>query len=440
MCTKVITNLCLHAELLRPMALPWTIGLVILPIAMLIVWQVNTMESGIKQRLTADLGHRNQRANASEQVLGNTTVSGPQHSPATNLGPGNPATNASDQRLVNMTQSGAQQHSPAAANLNPTNQPTNQQTNASDQLLALLTFKTHLPHRLLVIVAEHYRKMCGSFPSQLQTLLTSVEKDTTIVGLEAWLPSTLREIYNVHGGGVDATQLPPLHKHPFDLSVHSDRLDVPVFVAHNPKNPELVKRMTARMAFVGLSFEWIDFGNLSTVVERAPWIEKHVSREPFNMTASGFDYHLLATFTAFEFIERVSKSPLQSAVYLETDAVPVFGFRIKLNTFLRQLHGIVYDIAWLGTCFNLDAQTPPQQFVSPNVAFVPSTRCFNAVILTQAGARKIMGAGASTNAAYFAVDHIFNALIKDIPLQVAWAHEPLIYEESKIPLSNKFTC
>jgi hypothetical protein len=92
------------------MALHWTIGLVILPIAMLVIWQLNTDESGIDQRLVAtDLGHPNHRTNASDQRLVHTTESATEHDPTTDLGHPNQRTNASDQAFVsNTTESGTQ--------------------------------------------------------------------------------------------------------------------------------------------------------------------------------------------------------------------------------------------------------------------------------------------------------------------------------------------
>ena len=165
------------------------------------------------------------------------------------------------------------------------------------------------------------------------------------------------------------------------------------------------------------------------------WIRQYAAAD-HEFFKNGFNPHNFAELTAFHFLDTLAHSNHTRAVYLETDAVPVFGFRHKFTGFLRQLEAVmpVYDIAFLGTCCDLEKHVRLYDAISPNIHLSRGTRCFNAVLITREAARRVLAHGAlSTRNSLWAIDHLFIVYIQDLPLHSLWASEPLFYEESKIP-------
>lgn len=266
-------------------------------------------------------------------------------------------------------------------------------------------------------------KADGFFSSVLNFL--GVRRDSAIVGFEVWTPDSLldfKRAISQHSrphasSNISVVGLPLLYR-------------PKIFVANNPENPTLLSRLEERMKWIGQKYEYISFGSLDDIVVRNDWIRTYVSKGNVFKKVG----HELATLTAYQFIYFLSASPLIEALFLETDAVPVHGFVEKYTTFLQQLHSVMpdFDLAFLGTCLNMENGVPEQNRIAPNVLKSRTTRCFNAVLMSAAGARKVIKFGPAPSTSLFAIDHIMNGLISQIPLKVAWADRPLFYEESKM--------
>ncbi|EPZ36239.1 hypothetical protein ROZALSC1DRAFT_30104 [Rozella allomycis CSF55] len=286
---------------------------------------------------------------------------------------------------------------------------------------------------------ESQERKSKSVVSEALSLMIRFKIDV-IFGLEYWQPSFLREILAINGKRIEPG-FPLAEFHPYDISDPIPLVKYPmIYAADNPSNAALVKRMDKRFKYANISYEMIDFGNLEDVHTRMPWIKTHVSKTPFNTDEDLFDFHLLATFTAYEFISKLAESTVEAAIYLETDAVPVYNAHKKFSLFYHQLkrHMPYYDIAMLGSCLQMERGHGPI-YLADNLAKFPGTRCFNAVLMTRKAAKKIMEHG-TANTPHIAIDFIINQLILEIPLEIAWAQEPLFYEESKTPPSFRFQC
>jgi hypothetical protein len=276
-------------------------------------------------------------------------------------------------------------------------------------------------------------------------------RDIFLAGREVWNNSTLREVLALKYLGMasvnDLEKLPPYQEAMYDMSASETVTNLPpVFVANNPNNLALVARMKDRLAWIGIQpFQFITLDK-EYCLKHMDWIENHVTSTYFKNNTDRLAGHVFATLTAYRFVQLLSNLDVaQHAVYLETDATPIHGLRRKLASFYRQLLQVNpgFDLAYLGTCLGLEKLVTPVERLSANVYRAPShppqVRCTNAIMMSKAGAQKVMAYGPS-NAPRFGIDLMFTHMINEIPLNTVWANEPLFYEENKIPRTRQLTC
>lgn len=187
--------------------------------------------------------------------------------------------------------------------------------------------------------------------------------------------------------------------------------------------------------------ERISFGERQGVLDRKDWIVHHMfsgARQFLPQDPNSIDPHDLATYAPYFFMSTLVSQNLTEAIFVEEDATPVYKFREKFAVFHEQLLRELpdYDIVILGTCLGIQDQLRYKNvtlFHSPNIVMVPETRCFNAVMMSNKGARAVLDGGAK-RWSFENIDLLFNHLIKVLGLKCAWAMPPLFFEASKSPL------
>jgi hypothetical protein len=297
-------------------------------------------------------------------------------------------------------------------------------------------------------------KMCGVHQifNAEQVKAAFLNSPVVIVGLEAWTSGSLREVHVTYGNTSSSEYLIQLQALPhFDQNFYdvlgepfendADRSWPIFYLARNPTNTDLEIRMLNRIFWMHVSgYQFVHFGGFDDIVARQDWIRKFVSKD--HDFAGEHDPHDFATLTAFQFLENLANSNLSHAVYMETDAVPVFNFGRKFSSFLRQLHFTLplFDLALLGTCLGLEQKASAGQAVASNVHLMAGTRCFNAVLISRSTARRILAYGAlgKEDIPDYSIDHAFNHYIRVLSLTTVWASAPLFHEESKS--STQFMC
>ena len=306
-------------------------------------------------------------------------------------------------------------------------------------------------------VEQIWTRMCNSSTNKdwnsgeiISTLLrrpVDNKFESIIVGLETWNFVTLEEIMPL---------LPTWYLPPAPSTYHTYAVDQeeayqwPIFyIAANPSDPDMEERMKKRLQWIGNpEHVWTNFGNTEDDIRHnMDWINRYVARD-HDWLKNGFGPHDLANINGMKFFFDFANSNTHHthALYLETDAIPVSGFRLKFAAFLNQLNSSQphFDLAFLGTCCDLELSegvAASSQAVAPNVDLHPGTRCFNAVLVSRSAAVKVIKRGALTpdeRENFIAIDFIFNHYIPILKLVTVWANGPLFYEENKI--SKKIMC
>ena len=179
--------------------------------------------------------------------------------------------------------------------------------------------------------------------------------------------------------------------------------------------------------------EFSSFGDASDLMNDKEHAARVMFRKAINMSENEVKKSMLSTMNAIEVMEDLLQNRATEAVLmLEDDALPIIGARENLEAFLQDALHRDFDFAFLGTCFNFNAFSFPTKGkkISATTWIVPSTRCFNAVLMKRQGAEKVLSEG-SVPQDYLPIDFMFNLYIALLNLTILWSEPPIFYEKSK---------
>lgn len=301
---------------------------------------------------------------------------------------------------------------------------------------------------LKLYMEGHYRKLCGDnlharlFTNSftLQNLTETVSDEAAIIGLEAWTSDTVNEIgidsglWDEHAANFFRNPVVDVHRYSIRNSNYNIHNWPKLFISINPDQSRSDQTLRQKNQVKHMGFKDYTAIQLTAndVLSMKRKVQTHFLRDVSKLHS--VVPHDLATYSAFKFFFDFNISNSAEALYLESDATPVYRFREKFDLFLTQLrkHRPNYHLAFLGTCLGLhkSAQKLPYVQLSSNVFLLNSTRCFNAVLVSAVGKELILNAKAKITD-FVSIDFYFNELIKILKLDVVHAMSPLFFEESK---------
>ena len=318
-------------------------------------------------------------------------------------------------------------------------------------------------HKFLI---RHYKKMCSNkvyLPNVINFLnnfiantdsLHKEEYEAYMFGLEAWRPQFLKDAMldqNLWTIELEA-KYGKIFKNedwPYDLSKYgfmdyTSDISPKIFSSWTPRFHKETMQQLNILHHMGFKhhkdFELFNLGEKEILVAEKEEIAKHFFSNAYKIIPDNpkdIKSHDLATYGVFEFILWLyhNGKHIEHALYLESDAIPVYNFKKKYKLLLQQLYnyGSDYDIVVLGTCLNIHIRLIQYKNIniSQNLAHHPTTRCFNSVLFHRRAIEKIILAGAIVQN-YEDIDHLFNRIIKKLNLKVYNAIQPLFYEGCNI--------
>lgn len=275
------------------------------------------------------------------------------------------------------------------------------------------------------------------------------DREAVLFGLEAWRPQHLREAMQTAGewsANLQSKYGAFTQSEPFTYNkscvAENGSIRVKIFLGFNPLGSSV---QLSRLARHGQSLyehiELFHFGERAAVIRNKEAIAKHFFRNARQFIPNNEDLimkHDLATYGYLELLQFVYWRPdVSHALYLETDAIPVYNFKHKYDQVLCQIskYASTYDIVTFGTCLNHHNNFKYEVLHehAPNLALHNLTRCFNAVLIRKSAVRRILSAGAMHDN-FLAIDHLVNNLTVALELKAFHVLQPLFYEESKAPL------
>ena len=126
-------------------------------------------------------------------------------------------------------------------------------------------------------------------------------------------------------------------------------------------------------------------------------------------------------------IEDAYDNNYDSILILEDDALLVFDFINSYNNYIKQLPAN-WDILWVGTCCNLNANYKE----NTNVYRASGSRCTHAFSMSKSCINKIKDNIFNVNNP---IDFYYNTLIEELNLNNYWAEPALAYQNTEFSTS-----